>query len=105
MNSNLHLYDASEENNLLQSAKFEWVFFVRLLDFLVYHMKDTKSEWLCNMSTSSLEWYIHELKPLQMDSAVIWPFFVLLSYHSYEFVTFELSFIRYLKNIAMTCNA
>lgn len=77
MNSNLHLYDASEENNLLQSAKFEWVFFfVRLLDFLVYHMKDTKSEWLFNMSTSSLEWYIHVLKPLQMDSAVIWPFFV-----------------------------
>lgn len=76
MNSNLHLYDASEENNLLQSAKFEWVFFVRLLDFLVYHMKDTKSEWLCNMSTSSLEWYIHVLKPLQMDSAVIWPSFV-----------------------------
>lgn len=69
MNSNLHLYDASEENNLLQSAKFEWVFFVRLLDFLVYHMKDTKSEWLCNMSTSSLEWYKHVLKPLQMDSA------------------------------------
>lgn len=44
MNSNLHLYDASEENNLLQSAKFECFFFVRLLDFLVCHIKDTKSE-------------------------------------------------------------
>lgn len=26
MNSNLHLYDASEENSLLQSAKFECFF-------------------------------------------------------------------------------
>lgn len=30
MNSNLHLYNASEENSLLQSAKFEWFFFCKI---------------------------------------------------------------------------